>query len=281
MMHFTYPRGERRVHCTYPREERRVHCTYPQGSKKGALYLPQGREKGTLYLSQGREKGALYLSPGEREGCTVLTPGERRVHCTYPRGERRVHCTYPREERRVHCTYPQGREKGALYLLVHYLLHCRYLCVDKRSSTRSLVKTVATSALEEPSDELLDLCSGSFATQDAPRGVVRFPLIHKKPVSGLLSSVAMATSTLEEGTQGTDILALCSGVFPSGSPSQYATQGDGGEEEEGGKGVLERWALRHSQAPQKQDGEEESEDEDMPLLLKRRASLPKPKPTAR
>eukprot|EP00731_Ephydatia_muelleri_P027359 Em0019g232a len=155
-----------------------------------------------------------------------------------------------------------------------------YLCVDKRSSTRSLVKTVATPALEEPSDELLDLCSGSFATQDAPRGVVRFPLIHKKPVSGLLSSVAMATSTLEEGTQGTDILALCSGVFPSGSPSQYATQGDGGEEEEGGKGVLERWALRHSQAPQKQDGEEESEDEDMPLLLKRRASLPKPKPTA-
>ena len=168
--------------------------------------------------------------------------------------------------------------EGGSSTLTILLAHYRFLCVDKRPSVHSLLHTGASHIADEPSDELLDLCSGTFATQEAAR--VGMPLPHRKPLSGLLSSLAV-TKSASEGTQETDVLALCSGVFPS-SPGKEAPDGDG--DVEGGRGegnVLERWALRHSQPAETPGEVEESEDEDMPFLLKRRTSLPKPKPTAR
>ena len=151
-----------------------------------------------------------------------------------------------------------------------------------------MLKTVASHTLDEPSDELLGLCSGSFGTQEASKEGVGLPLPHKNPLSGLLSSVIKTTlegsQAALEGTQGTDVLAFCSGVFPSSPPAgKTVTKGDtGGDVGDSGTGsVLERWALRHSQLPEKGEDGEESDDEDMPILLRRRISHPKPKPTAR
>ena len=208
----------------------------------------------------------------------------------------------------------------------------RFLCIRKKphnSPVSAIPVTVDPTQPEPSSHELLALCSGRFETQDPPhpyeerkrhpsdsstqgvRELLGLPPRKPKPVgiSKLLATSNSGRSLNSEDTlnsEMSEVLGLCSGVFPTTQPSsslffpkqkpprapsaKSAGTSDGmsdssseNDNDEGENAVL-RWAQKHQRigkTVQRQprplpSGDLSDSDEDMPVLHRKR-SRPHPK----
>lgn len=206
-----------------------------------------------------------------------------------------------------------------------------FLCLrkeKKHNSPFSAINDAVESSQDPSSSELLGLCSGKFETQPfsqhgrypsdhgASQGVrelLGLPASAKpKPVgiSNLLQSRSGMDLNVEESqnSEMSEVIGLCSGVFPTarqpksqgagprtqqsaGGTSDGMSGSSGSGEESEGENLLLRWVQRQKAGSKPRERAaaratgagslSDSEDEDMPVLTRKRRKKPRviPKPS--